>query len=976
MARVLRSCAMLCAFSLAYALAMLVGRDTRLAGGEVALVWPSAAVAIIWLLTIRRSGPWERTANTVMLGAMTFAMNIVTGAPLLLGAWFAIVNVTLAVVTVAVLTHRHDDVALRDPADLTRLIGAVAAGVLVAAALATALLVPVEKADAWETFALLAVRNGASALLGVSLWLRIRDVDWRPARPSAAEVVKAVIVGAGVVFVFAWMFWLNSSLPLAFLILVLAMWLALRYSTTVNTLFLAVAGSWIVFATMSNRGVLIVPDIQVRALLAQALVCSLTLVVLTLSLYRDFRVRLISELEMARDQADRNSELLGAVLDSIHDGVLVVDPTGEVILQNARATDSGLASYVASVARGESADKRTVSPGGAPREVVITADNSRVIELATTPLVRRSLFSVTAFRDITEEKAAEEALAESEERFRLAFDTAPMGMFMYEMTPHRSGYITRCNQAMADVLGRPAEELLGMRVTDLGKHESDTRTATLDCLLTLEAGQPWEAETAFRRADGATVWGAVSACAVAPAGSSPYGICLVEDITGRKRAEADLQYLALHDLLTGLANRALFMDRIEHALAAAERESSVSVGLIFLDLDGFKAVNDTWGHAQGDETLKVVAGRIQASVRPGDTAARLGGDEFAVLCPAVSDLDQLRTVAERIQAELRRPVRLTVGGIYDELSVSAGAVIAQAGSTADTLLQRADRLMYHAKRSGKDRVLVGEPSQEAVVLRAARMRRELDRAVERSEFVLHFQTIVDLRTADVVAAEALLRWEHPQWGLLTPDEFLPLAETSPQMPEIGRYVLSAACRSAAQWTGPMASSAVHVNVSGRQLEAGRFHAAVLEALDKTGLSPDRLVLELTETHVEGAVHSAKADLERLRQIGVRIAIDDVGTGFSDLAKILELQVDILKIDKQFIGGLPADLRCAAITKAVLSLGASLGLAVIAEGVESQEQCDLLAEWGCELGQGFLFEHAVTAEATTGPARLAGSYLAT
>ena len=429
---------------------------------------------------------------------------------------------------------------------------------------------------------------------------------------------------------------------------------------------------------------------------------------------------------------------------------------------------------------------------------------------------------------------------------------------------------------------------------------------------------------------------------------------MVEDITSRKRVEAELHHLALHDQLTGLANRSLFVDRVEQALAAVDGADSSRVGLIFLDLDGFKMVNDTWGHAQGDEVLKAVAGRILASIRPGDDAARLGGDEFAVLCPGVADVTELDRVGKRIQESLHRPVVLADGTPYDQLSVSAGAVISQPGCTAESLLQRADMMMYQAKRSGKDRVAIGDPSQETAMLRSLQLRRDLERALHLEQLKVHFQPIVNLRTGECVAAEALLRWEHPRWGLLTPEVFLDLAETSNQMPAIGRHVLNEACSQAAQWTGAMAGAAVHVNVSPRELMDSKFRVGVIDALRKSGLAPQRLVLELTESHAGQIAESARVDLADLRRIGLRIAIDDVGTGFSSLARIVALPLDILKIDKQFTGRLLDDIRCEAITKAVLGLGTSLGLAVIAEGIETWEQRDALVEWGCELGQGFVF----------------------
>ncbi|WP_235435707.1 EAL domain-containing protein [Mycobacterium sp. EPa45] len=1076
---------------MAYALSVIVGRATRLAGGELALVWPAAAVAIIWLLAARSYGRRACLFNVAVLAVLNFGTNLATGASMPLSAWFVMVNVALAVVSAAILTYHRDEVPLRDPADFARLVVAVSAGTVCAALLATAYMVYALQQPPWQTFALFAVRNGATALLGVAAWLRMRDVTWKRPQVSAAALAEALLVVLVVGSVFIWAFWLNSGVPLAFLTLLPAVWVALRYSTTVSTVFLLAAGIWIIYATLLDRGVFIVPNVQTRALLAQAMVGSLTIVVLTLSLYRDSSVRLVSQLQLARDQADRDSELFGAVLDSIHDSVLLIDPAGDVVLQNVRASVSGIVDSVASAARRDSEPSGSASPAPkAPRDIVIPAEQPRVVELTTAPLVHQPLFQVVAYQDVTEErktaralreardlfagvlhaaseqaiigtapdgritvfnngaerllgwteaemlggtpmafhdhaevcsratelgipvgfgvfvhnvtperaevrewtyvrrdgsnvtvslavsqitntdgscggyigvatditqqKAAKQALAESEERFRLAFDTAPMGMFMFEPAPRPNGRITRCNQAMADFLGRSPTELLEIGVTELVADHRTSGSVALDPLLALHVGQHYQAETAFQRADGATVWGSISASIIASGGAGAYGMCLVEDITGRKRVEAELQHLAMHDQLTGLPNRVLFMGRVEHALAAAEQRGSGRVGLIFLDLDRFKAVNDTWGHGEGDNVLKAMAERILTSIRPGDTAARLGGDEFAVLCPSVSGIRELDSVAERLQDTLRRPVEIADHALYDQLSVSAGAVLSESGCTAESLLQRADMLMYQAKKSGRGRVTIGDPLQEAVVVRAVQLTRDLEQALPLRQLALQFQPIMNLQRGECVAAEALLRWSHPKWGLLAPDEFLDLAESSCQMPAIGRYVLNEACRQAVRWGGVMAAAAVHVNVSPRELADSNFRVGVINALRVTGLAPHRLVLEITESHVGQIAESANDDLDALRRTGVRVAIDDFGAGFSGLSRIVALPLDILKIDKQFIAGLGHDVRCEAITRAVIGLGTSLGLEVIAEGIERPDQQEALVEWGCELGQGFLF----------------------
>lgn len=856
MKRVSSSVVVFLTFPFVYAVSILTGRATRLTGSEIALVWPAAAVATVWLLAARGFTRWQRLAHLSALALATFVVNLFTNASPQLSAWFVLVNLALALVTVEILHYGRDEVVLRDPADLVRVVVAVAAGTVCAAALATMYLVPVTGAPVWETFGLFTARNGATALVGVAVWLRLREVRWTRPRLSLTTVIEAIVTAGVVGFVFVWIFWLSTGIPLGFLALLPAMWVALRYSTTVSTLFLLVAAAWIIYSTLSSKGAFIVSDMQLRALLAQAMVFSLTVLVLALALYRDSRMRLIGQLKAARDRADQDSELLGAVLDSIHDGVVLADPDGHVVLKNARAADSGLVKDVVSAARTAApAGDHAASANPVPRDVVVAAADSRILELATAPLPHQPQFSVMAFRDVTEErknaselreardlfagvlhavseqaivgtdpsgcitvfnngaerllgwaekemlgrtpmdfhhppevraradelgiaagfevlvhnvtpeaaeirewtyvrrdgghvdvslavsqmtdvngaclgyigvatditerKSAEIALAESEERFRLAFDTAPVGMFMFGLTADDAGRITRCNQTLGQFLGRSEGDLLGSSVAELGLGETASAADSLTALLTVRKGEPWGAEVAFRRADGETVWGAVSASLVAPPGADPYGICLVEDITSRKRAEAELHHLALHDPLTGLANRALLMDRIEHALADIDRHRPGCVGLLFLDLDGFKPVNDTWGHAQGDEVLQTAARRIENCIRPGDTAARLGGDEFAVLCPVIGDYEQLRGIAERIRTELRRPVTLAGGESYDQLSASIGVATSDPGSTSESLLHHADRLMYLAKRTGKDGIGDDEhpdaPAQEDVV---------------------------------------------------------------------------------------------------------------------------------------------------------------------------------------------------------------------------------------------------------------------
>ncbi len=691
-------------FPTVYALSVIAGRATRLGAAEVALVWPAAAVATIWLIATFRAGRRERTIHLVLLAVSTFAMNILTGADLPLAGWFVVVNVTLAVVTVRVLTHRHSAIVLNDPADLARLIAAVGVGNSCAAVLATAYLAAATGAPAWETFGLFAVRNGSSALLGVSVWLLFRDVNWHVPRISDRAGAKNLLSGIGVAGVFFWTYWFNTGLPVSFITLVPAIWLALRYSTPVCTVFLAIAAVWIITATLVGKGALIVPDMQTRALLAQAMVLSLTIAVLTLSLFRDSRARLITELHRSRSQADQDSELLCALFDSIHDNVVLVDPDDRVILANARASMSGLVDSVISASR-----HHDFTGTGVCHDVVVSAEEDpRVLELTTAPLARRAPFRVMAFRDVTEERANVQALQEARDLFagvlHAASEQAIVGTDSH-------GRITVFNHGAERLLGWTAAEMIGRSMVDFHYYPEVCARAAELCvpagfdvfIHNVTAERAEVREWTYVRCDGSRAVVSLAVSQMADADGMCVGyIGVATDITARKRVEAELQHLATHDQLTGLANRSLFMARLEQAMAAAERNQSGGVGVVFLDLDGFKTVNDRWGHAQGDAVLKIVAKRLEAVIRIDDTAARLGGDEFAVLCPGLSDIARLQDVADRIRAEFGRPITLADGQTYDELSVSAGVAVSQSGCIGEAILHRADKLMYEAKRSGKN----------------------------------------------------------------------------------------------------------------------------------------------------------------------------------------------------------------------------------------------------------------------------------
>jgi diguanylate cyclase (GGDEF)-like protein len=437
---------------------------------------------------------------------------------------------------------------------------------------------------------------------------------------------------------------------------------------------------------------------------------------------------------------------------------------------------------------------------------------------------------------------------------------------------------------------------------------------------------------------------------------------LEQSLAELSRLKEELRFQAYHDPLTGLANRTLFVERVEAQLAQPS-PGGMPV-LLFLDLDDFKIVNDTMGHAAGDRLLVDVADRIRDVLRPTDVAARLGGDEFAVLLDEGPELQKAVIVADRIIESLRAP--FLIQGQDIAVSASIGVAAARMGTeAADELLRNADVAMYKAKGSGKNRVSVFEPTMHAAIVARHALSADLSRSLGRGELLVFFQPIVAIRGPVVTGFEALVRWRHPTRGLVNPAEFIPLAEETGVITTLGRYVLAEACRQAARWA-PHADRdrplTVAVNLSAQQLQETDFVDALVAVLEETGIQPEQLVLEMTETVMFHDTSTTLARLEAIRNLGVRIAIDDFGTGYSSLGYLRRFRVDILKIAREFVA--PADHSDEwAFASAIVALGRTLGLTIVAEGVESVGQLERLRALGCELGQGYLFGRPSDADAT-------------
>ena len=431
-------------------------------------------------------------------------------------------------------------------------------------------------------------------------------------------------------------------------------------------------------------------------------------------------------------------------------------------------------------------------------------------------------------------------------------------------------------------------------------------------------------------------------------------VVTLRDVTERRQLERELTHQAFHDSLTGLANRVLFADRLQHALARGARDGSV-VGVLFIDLDDFKIVNDTLGHATGDQLLIAVGERIACALRADDTAARIGGDEFAALVENVQDPGAVEETASRILAALAEPI--IVDGAPLQAVASIGITTTPEADTADALLRQADLALYVAKGAGKNQWRRYQSHLHSAMVERLELRSALDHAVNEGHFLLQYQPIVDLGTDEAVGFEALVRWHHPQRGVIAPDEFIEVAEESGLIVPMGRWVLDQALHTVAQWRRILPRTRqpyVTVNVSVRQFRQSGFVEQVKASLEYAGVPPQALVLEITETLLMGDDEQIWADLAMLQEFGVRIAIDDFGTGYSSLSYLRQRPIDILKIDKTFIDDMVGSEQQLALVAGIISLARALNLTVVAEGIEDATHRVILAQLGCPLGQGYYY----------------------
>jgi len=552
--------------------------------------------------------------------------------------------------------------------------------------------------------------------------------------------------------------------------------------------------------------------------------------------------------------------------------------------------------------------------------------------------------------DITERKQSDDALRGAETRFRTLVEQLPLVV-----------YVDRLDASSSNVYSSPQiEALLGYTPEEWASdndlflailHPDDREHVLAAHAQTLAAGAPFQLEYRLLARDGRIVWVHDEARAVDGPDGSPVLQGYLLDITDRKEAEEQLRHQAFHDALTGLANRALFTDRVQHALDI-RLDADGEAAVLILDLDDFKAINDSLGHVAGDALLEEVGRRLRSALSASHTVARMGGDEFAILVEGPSGLPTAVAVAERVLEQFELPFDLDGREVF--VTPSVGVAL---GHDGEELLRSADVALYRAKTGGGAQYTVYGPKMDEDMLGRLELISDLRRAHVEEEFVVHYQPIVELATGRLIGVEALARWQHPKRGLLQPADFIPLAEETGRIVEIGRWVLAEACRQTADWKSRLPARtpfSVSVNVSTRQVRGHGIVDDIRDALASSGLDPSALIVEITESVLAERRDELVDVLDSAARLGVALALDDFGTGYSSLPLLQDLPVDAVKIDRHFVGLIGTGRERTAFVRAIVDLARALSMQVIAEGIESPAQVAVLRHLGCRIGQGFHF----------------------
>jgi diguanylate cyclase (GGDEF)-like protein/PAS domain S-box-containing protein len=687
----------------------------------------------------------------------------------------------------------------------------------------------------------------------------------------------------------------------------------------------------------------------------------------------------ISQRKRAEEVITRERALLRTIIDTLPDYIYVKDTSGRFQLGNeawlkarGRSAEEVAGKTVFELFSGELAESlvaedQAIVNSGTPlldvvQRVVVRARDGKLGEerwsSKTKVPMRDADGNVTGIvgisRDITERKRAEASLRESEERYRDVFEASPLPMWVWD---DEKLVFLAVNEAAINHYGYTRDEFLRMNVRDIWapgeqiryeeslRDRSQAQTLLLQRKHRTKDGRVIDVEATARQfmQDGHLVW-----------------LTLINDITERKLAEERLLHLAHYDVLTSLPNRVLFYDRLKQALAQAKRNQWI-IGVMFIDVDRFKNVNDTLGHAVGDRLLQRVSERLIRSVRAGDTVGRLGGDEFAIVLSNLSSAQDANLIAQKIMVSFKEPLKLAGVELY--VTASIGITLYPDDSTdQETLIKNADAAMYRAKDVGRNSFRFYTPEMNARALEHLSLENSLRGALERDEFVLYYQPKASLADGSIVGVEALLRWQHPDRGLVSPGEFMPVLEETGLIIPVGEWVLKAVCEQIRTWRrAGIAPVPVAVNFSPRQFASRDLGDTIKRILDEQQVDPRLIEVEITESSLMSNLEDTALILNYVGNLGVGLSIDDFGTGYSSLAYLKRFPFDVLKVDRSFVKDLTTDADDATITRALISMAHNLGLKVVAEGVETEAQLAFLVEHGCDEIQGFYFSRPLIPE---------------
>jgi diguanylate cyclase (GGDEF)-like protein/PAS domain S-box-containing protein len=688
----------------------------------------------------------------------------------------------------------------------------------------------------------------------------------------------------------------------------------------------------------------------------------------------------ITERQRVKDELERNFSLLNSTFDATADGILAVGLDNEVIAANSTFLDmwavphengkplmssNEISKQVGSLLKDPSEllslMQRSKDDPNEVHMATLELGDGRIIERFTQPQLcdGRTIGRVLSFRDITNQKRTELTLRENEARLKTLLDNMSEGLLQVD----RDDNIVYMNDSICEMTGYSQAELIGTKWTRLLIDEDEEFLKTVNDRR--RKGQSDRYEIRIRKNNEEIIWVVVGGAPVTDSSGEVIGsMGVFSDITERKRAEEQLLHDAFHDGLTGLANRTLFMEHLRLAIERKDRHEK-PFAVLYLDFDRFKVVNDSLGHAEGDKLLQYIARRMENCTRSGDLLARLGGDEFVILLNELDGVDEAAAIAERIQADLK--TAFDVGGREIFTSTSIGITLSTSGHTnADDMLRDADIAMYFAKSKGKAQYAIFDQAMHKHASRRLQIETEMRLGIDRGEFKVFYQPIMDLSCATLMGFEALLRWQHPERGLIQPDEFIPVAEENGMIMRLGQMVVEESCRQLRSWQRTIAGAedlTVSVNLSSKEFLQLDLVDNISATLRRTRLRASSLKLEITESHIMENSELAVAIMKRLGGLGIDICLDDFGTGYSSLSYLHKLPVSYLKIDRSFVGRMLQNEENREIVNTILRLAQNLKMKVIAEGIETEDQLAELRGLSCEYGQGYLFAKPLAAADT-------------